>query len=153
MSDSIEAYLKNENYYTINIKTTRELLLIWMRERRVLYTFNGNCRTGSDWAVKYRAKCCFCRNISKYYLFEGYHSHYCSLDHPVNRGIIRGGEVNVCEECFETLLTMRKDAKQFVMSLLTQYWSQYLTRDVAGIICGLFEKAIRRSHPTIFIDC
>jgi hypothetical protein len=152
MSDSIEAYLKKENYYTINIKTTRELLLIWMCESRILYTFTGRSCGDSNWGISRRAKCCFCRKTSKYYLFEGYHSHYCSIDHPVSRGIIKGGEVNVCEECFETLLTMRKDAKQFVMSLLTQYWSQYLTKDVAGIICGLFEKAIRRSHPSIFRD-
>ena len=167
-SDDILRHLQN-NGAVINICTTAQLLEIWLRERRMLYTFRGAMKTESWWAVgKGKEKqCCFCKNKSTFYLFEGYHSHYCPIKHPICRGIIRGGEVNVCDQCLEWLNTRVKTAKQFIKNLLYIWWGprnlshggphggqdQGLIMDVINTIGTLFEKLIIRDHPSMFIDC
>lgn len=141
------------NKYTINICSKEYLLETWLRELRILYTFTGRTKDESSWAVRKRKKCCFCKNISKYYLFDGYHSHICHIKHPINRGILRGGEVNVCLECFNFLINKKEQSKLFIECLLYCCWNIILNNDIIGIISTLFEKLIIRDIPRLFIDC
>lgn len=152
-----------DNPYVINICTTEELLIEWLKTIRSLYTFNDFYKTGSDWAVLpgKNKGCCFCKQKSTYYLFNGYHSHYCTTKHPVCRGakgpsltgIIKGGEVNVCHDCLCYLKNITITSKQFIKNLLYIEWVKDLNMDVVNICASLFEKLVWKESPSILIDC
>lgn len=147
--------MEKYNPYVIHICTTEDLLKQWLRECRLLYTFTGRMKTESSWVVGpgNEKPCCFCPKRSTYYLFEGYHNHYCPIKHPVCRGILCGGEVNVCQACLDFLAQCQKTSKQFIQNLLYIYWINYIDEDVINIIAVLFQKVIIKSHPRIFMDC
>lgn len=79
--------------------------------------------------------------------------YYCPIKHPVCRGIMRGGEVNVCNQCLRYLNHRRHNAKQFIQNILYHDLINYLDKDVINTIGCLFEKLINQDHPRMFLEC
>lgn len=128
--------LKNNNY-GIRICTTDDLIKIWLHELGISYSLTKYIFKSDESYHRLKKKCCFCRNNTTYYLYNGWHSHICSDLHTYRERITS----NICSDCFEKAVSLVIYNKICVYQVIKT--NTMLCDDVNNIIIDNFIHVIK----------
>lgn len=132
----------------IRICTTDELIKIWLHELGISYSLNKFIFKSDERYHRFKHKCCFCKNKADIYLYNGYHSHICSVKHSYLKRVT----TNFCDSCFTKAILFVEQNRIFVYQVIKT--NVLLCDDVNNIIINNFINVTRYYQQLLggFID-